>query len=110
MVGLAGIAQRGRGHGDLEAAEHVIEALDPHEALRLILVHGKVERDAEEHLLGALERRMVVRMDHIAMDEQVEPRIGEQLVTIRGHEGGGLVELGRRIGGEDVIAVQTALG
>ena len=110
VVGLAGIAQRRRGHGHLKFAEHIVEPLDPGEALRRLLVHGEVQRDAEEHLLRALQGRMVVRVDYVTVDKQVEARVCEQLVALGHHEGRRLFKLRDRIGSEDVFAVQTALG
>ena len=110
MVGLARVAHGGRGHGDLEAAQHVIKTPDPCKALGRRLVHGEVEGDAQKHLLRALERRVVVAMNDVSANEQVETRIGEQLVARGIHVGRGLVELRARIGRQDVGAVQPLVG
>ena len=110
MIGLAGIAQRGRGHGHFKLAEHIVEPLDPRKTLRRLLIHGEVQRDAEEHLLRTLQGRMVVRADYVTVDKQVEAGVCEQLIALGHHKGRCLLKLRDGIGGEDIIAVQTALG
>ena len=118
VEGLAGVGQRGRGHGGLEPGQHVVEAAHPAKArgacrcrvaLCSTLVHGEVERDAQEHLLRALEWLVGVRADDVALDEQIQARVGEQVVAFGRHEARCLINLGAGVVGEDELAVETLL-
>lgn len=110
VIGLAGVAHGRRGHGDLELAEHVVKTANPFEARLGILVHGKVQGDAKEHLLRALERRVVVGVDHVALNEQIEAGVGEQLVARGLEKRRGPIELSDRIGREDIRPIQALVG
>ena len=76
VVGLAGIREGRRRHRDLEARQHVVGALDPLHAVGLF-PEGQVERDAQVHLLRALEQLVIVRADGIAFEHEVEAGVGE---------------------------------
>ena len=110
MERLARVRQRGRGHGHLERGQHVVEAAHPSQALGRVLLHGEVQRDAEEHLLRRLERRALVRADDVAVEQQLQTRIGEQVVAGGVEEGGGLAQLGGRVVLQDVVAVEALFG
>ena len=106
VIGLAGVAHGGRGHGDLEAAQHVVKPLDPRKALGALLVHGQMQGDTQKHLLRALERLTRMAADHVALQEQVEAGVGEQVVARGINAGGRLLQLLGRIGVEDIGAVE----
>ena len=96
--------------GDLEAAQHVVEAPDPGHAALAGLVHGEVQGDAHEHLLRGLQRHVVVRADDVARQQQVEAGVGEQLVALRADHRLGAVELVGVVGIEHVVAVEPHAG
>ena len=111
VVGLARVAHGRRGHGDFQLGKRVVEALDPAQtvaALRIrTLAHGKMQRDAEEHLLRALERLVRMTLDDVALREQVEAGIGEQLIARGVHEGRSLLNFLGRVRSQNVVAVQS---
>ena len=110
MERLARVRQRGRGHGHLERGQHVVEAAHPAHALVRALLHGKMQRNAKEHLLRRLKRRALVRADDVAIEQKLQTRIGEQVVASGVDERGRLVKLGGRVALQDVVAVEALLG
>ena len=107
---LARVRQRGRGHGHLQRGQHVVEAAHPPHALGRALLHGEVQRDAEEHLLRRLQRRALMRADDVAVEQKLQAGVGEQVVAAEIDEAGRLVQLGGRVMLQDVVAVQALLG
>ena len=106
VVGLARVGQRGGGHGDLEAREHVVEALHPAQAIGF-LVHGQVQGDTQVHLLRAFQQLVVARTDCVALEQQVKASIGEELVTGVIDEACCVVDLLAGVGGKDIVAVEV---
>ena len=110
MERLARVRQRGRGHGHFQRGQHVVKAAHPPHALVGALLHGKVQRDAEEHLLRRLQRRALMRADDVAVEQKLQAGVGEQVVAAKVDEAGRLVQLGGRVMLQDVVAVQALLG
>ena len=71
VIGLAGVGQGGRRHRDLQTAEHIIDAPDPLHSVPLFL-HGKVQSNAEKHLLRRFQRHTVMRLDDIPFEQQIK--------------------------------------
>ena len=82
VMGLSRVGHGGGGHGDLHAAEHIVKPPDPAHAVRG-LIHGKVERDAQEHLLRRFQRLTAAGLDDVSLEQQVKAGIGEQRVPLR---------------------------
>ena len=80
MKRLSRVGERRRRHSDLQRAEHVIKMLHPREAI-LFFRQGEMQRDAQIHLLRGLQRLTFVAADHVAAQQQLQPRIGELLVV-----------------------------
>ena len=81
---LSRVGERRRCHRDLERAEHVVKVPNPREAIRLFR-HCQMQRDPEIHLLRGFQRLSFVAADHIAAQQQLQPRIRE-LFVVRGAE------------------------
>ena len=97
VEGLSGVGQGGRGHGNLHVAQHIVKTAHPgHAAVRLLL-HGQMQGDSQVHLLGRLQRLALVVLDHIALDQQIQAGVGEQLVPLRIQKGLRLPDLRLRV-------------
>ena len=107
VVGLAGVGERRRRHGHLQAAQQVIDAPHPNQPAVLFLGHGQVERDTEKHLLHAFQGLARVGLDDISLQEQVETGIVQQLVALGAHQRRSLVDFIFRVVGQDIVAVET---
>ena len=105
MIGLAGVGESGCGHGDLKAAEDLIELAHPAKPV-VGLVHGQMEGDPQKHLLGRLQGLMAAVLDHIPLQQKVQARPGELPVPAVVQKGGGLLQLPAGVGLEDVLAVE----
>ena len=81
-MGLSRVGHGGGGHGDLHAAEHIVKPPDPVHAAGG-LIYGKVERDAQEHLLRRFQRLTAAGLDDVSLEQQVKAGIGEQCVPLR---------------------------
>ena len=81
-MGLSRVGHGGGGYGDLHAAEHIVKPPDPFHAAGGF-VHGKVERDAQEHFLRRFQRLTAAGLDDVSLEQQVKAGIGEQRVPLR---------------------------
>ena len=108
MVGLAGVCQGWGGHGHLHLGEHVVEPPHPAHAV-VLLLHGKVEGDSQEHLLGGLHGDVLAGADDVPLQQQVKGGEGQEVVPLALDEGLRLHNLRLGVGVEDVVAVKPLL-
>ena len=109
MMGLASVRHGGSCHGDFELGKHVVELSHPAHAV-VFLFHGEMEGNSQKHLLRAFYRHMLSRRDHVALQKQVETRVGEQLVALGPQEPFRLLDFGARIMLQDIRAVEVLVG
>ena len=82
MVWLPGIGKGRGGHGNLYLAEHVIKPAHPLHPDLFLFLHGQVQRNPKVHFLGCLQSMALTVLYHITLQQEVQPRVGEQAVAL----------------------------
>ena len=81
VIGLARVGQRGRGHGDFLQRKHVVKTAHPFNSA-VFFLHGQMQGDAKIHFLRRFQRGVVAVADDVARQEQVQPGVGVNLVSV----------------------------